>query len=138
MARQRTTVDSTTFELVDQTTTNRTSIISDPYAIAHVQLVQRTENTPETKLADASIEFVSGVLVGTAVTGFTIWQGRKGVFLSVPGRPYENAKKEKKTFRYVRPADDNRRDLPVGLTHLILDAYEQLVATTDRTHPPTT
>jgi hypothetical protein len=83
------------------------------------------------KLAEGHLAFKGGPLDGCTLGGFTVWENRTGTGQNVtfPGRPYTDAKGDKKTFSFIHGES-------AGMSHLrsvVLKAYREakLAAATD-------
>jgi hypothetical protein len=65
-------------------------------------------SVPRGKLADAIVVFEDhdGILAGTELHGFTLWEGREQgqINVTVPGRQYKDREGADKTFNYIRGA----------------------------------
>lgn len=81
-------------------------------------------NVPRGKLAEAEIVFEreDGLMAGTILTGFTLWEGREGgINVTVPGRQYTGSDGKPKTYNYLR-GDKSIQDLD-PLKEAIIEQY---------------
>jgi len=81
-------------------------------------------NPPRGKLADAEVVFGSGhgPFSGTKLTGFSIWEGKHGRYVSLPGRPF-TVNGNRRSYALLRPADPAVQAPMDDIRCLILDAY---------------
>jgi hypothetical protein len=82
---------------------------------------------PRNLLAEAELFFpADGTLHGLKLTGFAIWRGEKGLFVTFPARSYI-ANGSNKFFDYLRPAESGEEGKKAGwrLKDAILDAYKK-------------
>jgi hypothetical protein len=78
------------------------------------------------KLAEGHLAFKGGPLDGCKLGGFTVWASKNGNSPNVtfPGRPYTNAKGEKKTFSFIQGESAGMSQL----RHVVLEAYREAEA----------
>jgi len=81
-------------------------------------------NPPKGKLADAEVVFGSGhgPFSGTKLTGFSVWEGKHGRYVSLPGRPF-TVNGARRSYALLRPADPSVQAPMDEIRRLILDAY---------------
>jgi hypothetical protein len=90
-----------------------------------VSIVLPTDrNPPKGKLADAEIVFGSGhgPFTGTKLSGFSVWEGKHGRYVSLPGRPF-TVNGNRRSYALLRPADPAVQAPMDEIRRLILDAY---------------
>lgn len=89
-----------------------------------VKILPNDRSDPPNKLADAELLFEEGALSGLRLTGFSIWQSRKGNSrtVSVPSRTYF-VLGERRSYALLRPMNDEGSIDPVR--RLILDSYAE-------------
>jgi hypothetical protein len=89
-----------------------------------VKILPNDRGDPPYKLADAELLFEDGVLNGLRLTGFAIWQSRRGHSrtVTVPARTYF-VHGERRTYALLRAVSDEGSTEPVR--KLILDAYAE-------------
>jgi hypothetical protein len=89
-----------------------------------VKILPNDRGDPPSKLADAELLFEEGVLNGLRLTGFAIWQSRRGNSrtVTVPARTYF-VHGERRTYALLRAVSDEGSTEPVR--KLILDAYAE-------------
>jgi len=70
--------------------------------------VEFTEKTrgPKNILAEAEVFFdADGPFHGLKLSGFTVWRGEKGLFVTFPSREYQDKAGKRQFFDFLRPAD---------------------------------
>lgn len=103
-------------------TTNTTPVATNNLI---VKITPNDHNNPPGKLADAELQFCSGLLEGLKLIGFSIWERRSGSGRNVtfPARQY-SVNGERRTFALLRPiaADATAQE---AIRDLILQAYAE-------------
>jgi hypothetical protein len=101
------------------TTTNTT----DPHLTVTITMTDQS-SSPQRKLADAELHFTGGMLAGTKLIGFAIWERRSGAGRNVtfPARQY-SVNGERRSFALLRATSDSSATDPVR--DAILRAYEE-------------
>jgi hypothetical protein len=87
-----------------------------------VKILPNDRGDPPSKLADAELLFEEGVLRGLRLTGFAVWQSRRGRTVTVPSRTYF-VHGERRVYALLRPMSDEGSVDPVR--RLILDSYAE-------------
>lgn len=95
-----------------------------------VKILPNDRSDPPNKLADAELLFEEGALRGMRLTGFAIWQSRRGRStrhgggrtVTVPARTYF-VHGERRAYALLRPVSDADSVDPVR--QLILESYAE-------------
>ncbi len=89
-----------------------------------VKISMNDRDNPAGKLADAEIHFTEGLLAGTKLIGFAVWERRSGGGRNVtfPARQY-SVNGERRSFALLRPVTDGAAT--EAIRDAILKAYDQ-------------
>jgi len=92
-----------------------------------VKITMNDRGNPPGKLADAELHFTDGLLAGTKLIGFAVWERRSGGGRNVtfPARQY-SVNGERRTFALLRPIADTSATEPIR--DVILAAYAEAEA----------
>ena len=95
-----------------------------------VKFSPNDRGNPPGKLADAELHFAEGVLDGTKLIGFGVWERRNGTGRNVtfPARPY-SVGGERRSFALLRPIMDATGQ--ERLRDYILQGYAEYAAQLD-------
>lgn len=95
---------------------------ASPHAGTDVVFWDSTQ--PGDKLADADLIFTAGPMAGTRLVGFAVWNGRKGLNVSLPGRAFETQSGQTKRYDLIRTVEDGNFTGITQLKQWILAQYE--------------
>jgi hypothetical protein len=92
-----------------------------------IKIVPNDKATPQGKLADAEVHFMSGPLEGLKLIGFSIWERKSGNGRNVtfPARAYA-VNGERRSFSLLRPIGEASAQNKIR--DLILQAYQEFEA----------
>jgi len=104
----------------------------------HIVIVPNDKGTPVGKLADAELHFGDGLLAGTKLVGFAIWESQwpgknlthPHLRVTVPSREYL-AGTERRRYDLLRPVDGDGA-FTDAVRDAILDAFAEYAARVDR------